>query len=256
MPGGHVDEGESFVDAAVREAWEESGCRVQPISIAAWYELQMPFVPPPEVVRTPDDEAKMEQSIRFGTTHFSACVLCVALDDTLTPDPEEIAEAAWLEPEEFARRTHPHMAVLTHAIVRAGLCAAIARFAQTGALDVLPSITDKTAGCGTMASIRLDMQHRRFPCTHSGVVYTALPPALLIAAAEETPTVVRATVLTRCLTPAAAVADSRHASEPAVASATVAHAPQCASTCWALLTAAFVAGALLSGVFVRTALRK
>lgn len=54
IPGGHLEPGESALDAAVRELYEETGLRLPPsdLSIFAWHRIQL-LEPPPADYRYP-----------------------------------------------------------------------------------------------------------------------------------------------------------------------------------------------------------
>jgi NAD+ diphosphatase len=75
---GFVEPGESLEDAVAREVYEEVGLRLDRDSITYHSSQPWPF----------------PSSVMLGFT-------AVALDDALTPDPEEVADAAWWTAEEL-----------------------------------------------------------------------------------------------------------------------------------------------------------
>jgi 8-oxo-dGTP pyrophosphatase MutT (NUDIX family) len=153
-PGGHVDEGEDWLEAATREAWEETGVRCEAIGVLAARELQirpqssssssssstsLPSQQQSLASADPDDAdavaraARAAQSLRFGSTHLAVHVLCAAADDDdapLRPDPEEIADARWHTVDDFVARAHPHIAVMVRAAADCGQIEAAAAHAR------------------------------------------------------------------------------------------------------------------------------
>lgn len=132
-PGGHVDAGEDVLTAGAREAWEETGVRAAPLGVVGWRELLLPMAPPAggPPLTSPEDWEKQVQNIRFGSTNLAGYVLCVALSDGAPrPDPDEIAEAAWLEPADFADRAHETEAVYARCLASTGQLAAAAALAR------------------------------------------------------------------------------------------------------------------------------
>jgi 8-oxo-dGTP pyrophosphatase MutT (NUDIX family) len=183
-PGGHVDEGENWVSAAVREAYEETGVICEPLGIIDIRQLQIPRYQSQQSKKTnsaaqkendtpnnlstdgpsshpqPDfwifdtlppwelplnasssssssnsssdnhEYARTIQSFRFGTSHLGVHVLCIAVDDTLTPDKDEISDAQWYPPEIFIERAHAHIACMVAAALESGQIAEAAKYAQ------------------------------------------------------------------------------------------------------------------------------
>ena len=83
---GHVDEGESYMTAALREPGEEAG-----------------------ITKSPDDLAEIAswrtERVRDGRTYrrFNRLYkLTIPHDTPFHPDPDEIAELRWFTPGEFA----------------------------------------------------------------------------------------------------------------------------------------------------------
>jgi 8-oxo-dGTP pyrophosphatase MutT (NUDIX family) len=94
-PGGHCDAGESFVDAAVREAWEETGVRCTAIGVVGARHLpSLPPVKPDPATAALERLAHAEQSCRFGCANLGVFVLCYACGDgiDLSADASEISE--------------------------------------------------------------------------------------------------------------------------------------------------------------------
>ena len=123
FPGGHVDAGECFIAAAVREAWEETGVRCVPIGVVS--QRHFPCLPPavsPSPLLTPARIAAGEQSARFGSANLGVFVLCHAVGgDTegglpLTFDDAEVTEACWLSAAEFCDGSSDTMAVLVRCV--------------------------------------------------------------------------------------------------------------------------------------------
>lgn len=84
LPGGVVEAGETLTEAAIREVFEETQVRIEPVDLAGYRDM---------ILR--DDAGK-------ASRHF--VILCFAarwLAGEPVPDPAEIAEAAWRLPEEL-----------------------------------------------------------------------------------------------------------------------------------------------------------
>jgi ADP-ribose pyrophosphatase YjhB (NUDIX family) len=79
LPGGMVDEGETLAEAAVREVREETGLDVELGRLVGLYARPSWHVGPYEV-------AVFTGSVSGGT---------------LSPDPREVLEAAWFDPDEL-----------------------------------------------------------------------------------------------------------------------------------------------------------
>jgi 8-oxo-dGTP pyrophosphatase MutT (NUDIX family) len=101
-PGGHVDAGEDFVTAAVREAWEETGVKCSALGVVGTHHLTLPLVPLQldSAQVSPERRALAEQSCRFGCLHHGVYVLCFAVGEeeegggavALSADAAEISE--------------------------------------------------------------------------------------------------------------------------------------------------------------------
>lgn len=193
-----------------------AGVVCKPLGIVALHERHMPFVPSSAehpAGLTPQDRARMAQSTRFGSTHVGVFVLCYAPDARLAPDPEEIAEAAWLPAAEFAAGAHEHEAALTRALLASGQLATAAALARAegaaAATASAPAVGDDSPGAaaggfagglaaatasstapatnslagwrdrataGLLAGITARMRHGHFKgATFPGTFYTALP---------------------------------------------------------------------------------
>lgn len=82
QPSGHVEEGESFEEALVRETMEESGYKVRPTAVVGVYLQRMPTY----------------HSIRVTYA-------CELVDDKQQPITDEhVMEAVWMTPEELKTR--------------------------------------------------------------------------------------------------------------------------------------------------------
>lgn len=201
VPGGHVDEAEDFITAAVREAREETGCVSRALGIAAFHELHLPFVPSREHAPslTAEDTAKMAQSTRFGTAHLGVFSLCYASNDALAPDAEEIAEAKWVDLEDFFERAHDHEVAMLRALVTNGNVDAAARLAastssSSAAAAVAASEEDLAKGrSGLMTGLSAFSHHKRFIGSEIKATFlTGLPEASFVAGLDQTVAFVRA----------------------------------------------------------------
>ena len=108
LPGGHVDSGEGFSAAAVREVWEEAGVRCFAVGCVGQRHLpSLPPMGPPPPGAPPERIAAAHQSSRFGSANLGVFVLCCAVgggpdgEVPLAVDSGELAEARWLSPSEF-----------------------------------------------------------------------------------------------------------------------------------------------------------
>lgn len=108
LPGGHVDPGEGFSAAAVREVWEEAGVRCSAVGCIGQRHLpSLPPMGPPSPGAPPERIAAAHQSARFGSANLGVFVLCFAVgggpdgEVPLAVDSGELAEARWLSPSEF-----------------------------------------------------------------------------------------------------------------------------------------------------------
>ncbi len=77
LPGGSVDEGESLAAAAIREAFEETGLRVQLISHVATYSYE---------------------AVSDGMLHIT-CYRAIVIGGSLQPDPHEVIAMDWFAPD-------------------------------------------------------------------------------------------------------------------------------------------------------------
>lgn len=82
IPGGHVEPGETIMDAAIREAKEETGLDVKPVTILYFKEL----------INSPDFHRK---------AHFIS-FLCVleTEDEVVQLEKRELSDYQWVNPEE------------------------------------------------------------------------------------------------------------------------------------------------------------
>lgn len=97
QPGGHIDAGESPVEAAVRETREETGLWTRPVS------------DPPGILHVDVHEGGR------GHTHLDVRFLVAANDDDPVPPPDESQAVVWLALPEARRRADPGLAgALTH----------------------------------------------------------------------------------------------------------------------------------------------
>ena len=81
LPGGHVDEGETLVEAAIREVREETGLETELDRLVGLYSRPSWHVGPSEV-------AVFTGRVSGGS---------------LAPDPVEVLEASWFAPDELPR---------------------------------------------------------------------------------------------------------------------------------------------------------
>ena len=88
LPGGHVDVGETAVEAAVRETAEETGVRIEVTGLAGL------FTDPGHVVRAVDGEVRQQFVLLFRAR---------ALGGLPHGDRPETSEAAWGPESEIAR---------------------------------------------------------------------------------------------------------------------------------------------------------
>lgn len=82
LPGGHVEPGETIIEAAWREAKEETGLKLKPGKIIHFGELI--------------NSEGFQRPAHF--IYFN--VVFDVLDETVTLDERELTEYAWVEPEE------------------------------------------------------------------------------------------------------------------------------------------------------------
>lgn len=79
FPAGHVDEGETITDAAVRETYEETGCKVK-----------LTGVLPISTVKNPNGESVFH--VRFTAD---------MIEENIKVDGDEILDVKWLEIDEI-----------------------------------------------------------------------------------------------------------------------------------------------------------
>jgi len=92
QPAGHVEDGESLLDAAVRETLEETGWHVRPEALIGVYRWRSP---------------------RDGETFFRFCFSAAALGHDAERDLDTgIVRALWLSAEEFAQQAERHRSPL------------------------------------------------------------------------------------------------------------------------------------------------
>jgi len=82
LPGGHIEPGESFADAAIREAEEETGLKVKPVDIIAYGELI--------------DSKDFHRPAHF--IYFD--VYCILNGGELKLDGQELTSYQWLTPKQ------------------------------------------------------------------------------------------------------------------------------------------------------------
>eukprot|EP00163_Fabomonas_tropica_P026152 TRINITY_DN4702_c0_g1_i2.p1 TRINITY_DN4702_c0_g1~~TRINITY_DN4702_c0_g1_i2.p1 ORF type:complete len:265 (+),score=43.35 TRINITY_DN4702_c0_g1_i2:590-1384(+) len=78
LPGGALDPGETLAEAVVREVREETGIKCEFVELLSFTH---------------------HHGFRFGCGDIYFVARCRALTQDIKPDPSEIAEAAWLQPE-------------------------------------------------------------------------------------------------------------------------------------------------------------
>lgn len=101
QPAGHLDPGESLADAAVREALEETGHRVEPVAfLGAYLATTVP------------------RSTGKPVTYLRHAFICrvVSHDETLALD-DGILRAVWMTPDEIVAARHWHRSPLVERTV-------------------------------------------------------------------------------------------------------------------------------------------
>jgi 8-oxo-dGTP pyrophosphatase MutT (NUDIX family) len=80
QPAGHVEDGESLIEAVIRESWEEAGVRFEPTHVTGFYPLKA----------------------RNGKDYFRVC-FAGRIADAARPTPQdpEIHACHWMTPEEI-----------------------------------------------------------------------------------------------------------------------------------------------------------
>jgi len=83
QPAGHVEPGETLLEAVVREAWEETGLAFAPEAFLGMYQLQA----------------------RNGKDYIRACFIGSVPEGAVpAPQDSDILACHWLTPEEIAQR--------------------------------------------------------------------------------------------------------------------------------------------------------
>lgn len=203
-PGGHVDAGEDVVSAGAREAREETGVSCVPLGVVGWRELILPMEPPPGTVLTSaEDLEKQIQNMRFGSSNIGCYVLCLATSDALAHDPDEVAEAAWFEPQEFVARAHDAEAVYARCMIDSGQLAMAARLARRlqgvpegdhSMCEALPTPTSPSASEPSSLpyfthAYQVRTSHRRWGDSgaYTAHWFNAFPPHIFTAAVRSVP---------------------------------------------------------------------
>lgn len=83
FPGGHVEEGENIITAAIREGTEETGLKLQPLEMYCFGEEINPI--------------NFEKKIHVIFFHLH----CKALTNNLVLESEEIQDAKWIDLDEI-----------------------------------------------------------------------------------------------------------------------------------------------------------
>ena len=88
QPAGHLDEGESLIQAVIRETLEETAWHIEPEALLGVYRWQNP---------------------RNTTTYLRFAFLGQALQhESERPLDKDILRAVWMSPNEIAQTTTPH----------------------------------------------------------------------------------------------------------------------------------------------------
>ena len=142
FPGGHVDEDEDGVAAALREAGEETGVRgAVGLGVLCVKTLLLnTLAPPPPVEEASPAGQKALQRTRFGTTNIGIFCLAAVADETLAPDPVEVAWAGWLPPLVAVAALREYESALLSAALELGLVDAAARVARGEAAGSHPAL--------------------------------------------------------------------------------------------------------------------
>lgn len=90
IPGGHVDEGETPEESAVRETFEETGVHVKVIKLVGYKKITV-LNPKPEGWRYP------------YPTGYMAFYLCEVIEETSFDGNEDTHGRVWLMPSEFEK---------------------------------------------------------------------------------------------------------------------------------------------------------
>ena len=175
VPGGHLDPGEDWLACAAREAREETGVACVALGIVGVHETQMPWSRPPGAPLGDAQVGSDEHALRWGTTHAGVYVLCYALGEgALSPDPSEVAQAAWMDAKDW-RGLPAHVRALVASAEATGHLAAAARAAAQGAPGAVPA-----HGLLTASALPLPSRHGG---SHGHVFYHAAPPDVFARAA-------------------------------------------------------------------------